>query len=1095
MEMGNKTISRFKANWSPSDCMSPWYISRACAETCSQKHAAYISYIKGIEVKVNRFTAGFQPEVRPDANPVVLYATLRDINLNVGLSHPERSVIHKQWLGTSTGSNASEAYSVVFAVSRFTIDRNGIGELVDHLRVVTLRTFKWDSLLVQWPSPWIGSSAFLAGDPNAHILVSNMSLDTVELSERLDMLEKLAPREKSVEKTVHGQSLLPPIISPVPRVSFGVSVGDVSLRLISPASEDSQEPFVLEARTDSIAGSMDSHFISRPDDCFGDIQRDYVGLDMDFRYGLSLNRSSVKVWFGPDAHLRGAHPQGFHAASYPNETVLQVDYVHINGTGNGQGEFIDEAGGIVTVDVSSIYTHCQCATDDISVELWQPDVIRSLSCIMGHLRGKPKPKTPRPSRRLLDRLPFGLSGSLSVGRFTLFATSPDLAPGDALNISRGLSCRMGVSVSYSAFRPIHCSRMGGVVARGHQRSQLQLPTEQILDAVLEPDDSSSTDNTRALIQLSLWQIVCRDAFATPFTADDPYGLDEDSVHHRSLEFLHIANIATNAVISGERPDGVPSPNTLDDLHVEVLIPKIKASMHLSQIYNALLAVHTLRQFVPPRPPSSPTLTRPPPTIRFQLDCHLEQMQLLWGFPLSSKLFMRISSLSCQIPHDRKLAVEWDHILVAVAMPITRDNKVYQEWEELVRLPRWRVALDPDATPLAIKAKGDSGRLRIPFDFVLADLILDINLTIKSVKHVLRTVAIGKFQDPPSPPAEDAKRVPNITIELGRLVVEAADDPIESRMGLIWRTGEDAARIRQEREDAFQAKVATIVLPKPASPSSSGRMTDTDFQFTSKHTVSIADARNRLNQVHSVSWKAAFQQSRSHQATREHNFTHSPVGDLRIHDDGDGDLILVNDIPPIPPLVRLTFDQLLLSITPPSFAYDAVSDFLHEAGKGLPRETTFSLLVPLHVHFTVSSLRLTFREYPLPLLHIPPSSKGSQPALDFDSDVVVAEEMGTQNSVEWVKCEIVKAHSGIHGAAQLVVQIPKTIMPVKSYARPVIRVMTDKVTDFSWGVSYQAATQDLMRVIDTLSHAPRDRSPAIGFWDKVRIMLGTTQYDS
>lgn len=1023
----------------------------------------------------------------PGAQPAVLYATLQDVGLAVALSHPDRSDIHKQYLGNSTGSTSpSEAYSVVLVADRFTIDRNGIGELMDHLRVVTLHTFKWDSLLVQWPSPWMGSPTFMSGDPNAQLLVSNISLARVEISERLDMLDKFAPKEKSVEKTVHGHSILPAILSPVPRVALGVHIGDVSLRLISPASEGNQDPFVLEARTDGIVGSMESHFISRPDDRFGNLERDYVGLDMEFRYTLTLDRTAAKVWFGPDAHLRGAHPQDFHAASYPNETVVRLDAVHIGGTGNGQGEFTDEAGGNVSVDVPSLYTQFQCGTDDISVELWQPEVIKALSCILSRVGGKPKSQTPKPSRRLLDQLPFGVAGSLSVGRFTLFMTSPDLAPEDSLNISRGLSCRMGISLSYSALRAVHCCRMGAVVARGHQRSQLLLPTEQVLDAILEPDSPSSSDNARALIQLSLWQIVLRDAFATPFAADDPYGLDEDSVHHRSLEFLHIGNLDVNAVVSGERPNGVSLPNSLDDLHVEVSIPKVRAKMHLSQVYSALLAIHTLRTLKPPGPSPPPSSPRPPSTIRFHVDLHLDQLQLLWVFPLSSKLYMRLSSLSCRVPHDRKLIAEWDHILVGAAVPVSRDLQESEEWEELIRLPRWRVELTPDVTPLAIKVIGDSGRLRIPFDFVLADLILDINLTIKSVKHLLRMVAMGEFQDPPPPPAEDAKRIPNITIELGRLIVEAADEPLESRLGLIWRAGFEAARVRQEREDGFEAKVATIVLPKPSSSPSSSRHADSDFQFSSKHTVSITDARNRLNQVHAVSWKATFHQSQQRQSGHERAHVQSPVGDLRIPEIEDANIVTINDVPPIPPLVRLSFDQLSLSISPPSFPYDAIPDFLHEAGQGLPRDTQYSLLVPLHVHFTVSSLRLGFREYPLPLLHIPPPSKDSQSALDFDSDIVVAEEMGTDQSVEWVPCEIVKAHSGIHGAAQLVVQIPKTIMPVKSYARPTIRVMTDRVTDFSWGVSYGAATQDLMRVIDTLSHAPRDPSPAIGFWDKVCI---------
>ncbi|KAI0719613.1 golgi-body localization protein domain-containing protein [Cerioporus squamosus] len=1023
------------------------------------KHIPYISYIKVIEVKVARVTASYQPDALPEGGPAVLNATLKDIALNAGLSRPGRSEIHQKWLGTGSGVSAdstADAYSVVFVAKQLALDRNGVGELMDHLRVATLKSLRWDSLISQWPSPWLRGTTFLAGDPNAQLLVSNLSLDTVEVTERLDMLERLARKERSpesVEKTVHGQPLLPPLLSPMPRVGFGVHIGDISLRLISPTSADDQEPFVLEAKTSGISGS-----------CYGNVERDYVGLDMDFRYGLVVNRTYANVWFGPDAHMR---------ASYPNETVIQVDSVHIGGAGCGLGEFADEAGGVVSIDVPSIYTNFQCVTDDISVELWQPDVIKALSCILARTTGKP-------SRRLLDQLPFGLVGCVSVGRFMIFMTSPDLAPEDTLNISRGLACRMGFSVSYSALRPIHCSRMSAVVARGDERSKLSLPAEQVLHA-----------SSRALVQVAIWDIVLRDALATPFAADDPYGVGDSSIHHRSLEFLHIENVDVHVAVSGERPNGLPLPNTMDDCLVEVSIPSVRAVMHLAQIYNALLAVHTVRSLLASRPPfSAPSMSRPPspPTLRLAIQCHLEHLQLLWGFPLSSKMFMRISSLSCHISDDRKIAVDWDHILAGVNVPVARDGTQREEWEELVRLPRWHVELSPDASPLAIRIKGDSGRLRIPFDFVLADLILDINLTIKSVKHLIRMVAAGTYSDPPPPPEEDAKRIPNIHIDLGRLVVEAADERLEAQLGLIWKTGFGAAKVRQEREEAFMAKVATITSPKPASSSASMGNTESDFQFSSKHTVSVMDARHRLDQVHGVAWRAALHQARIRQTGREETHLQAPVGSLRMPLYLDGDMVALNTIPPVPPLVRLTFNQLSLSITPPSFPYTAIPDFLHEAGQGLPRDTTFSLLVPMHIHFTVASLRLTFREYPLPLLHIPPDSKGLYAGLDFDSDVVVAEEMGTDKSVEWVPCEIVKADSGMHGASRLSVRIPKTIMPVKSYARPTIRVMTDGITDFSWGVSYGFATQELMRVIDTLSHAPRDSSPAIGFWDKLRLVF-------
>nr|VWO95170.1 Uncharacterized protein [Ganoderma boninense] len=1019
----------------------------------------------------------------------VLYATTEDVTLHAGLSNPVRCGIHKNWLGTNIAASvdcAPDSYSVVLEAKKIALDRNGIGELVDHLQIVVLNSFKWDSFVSQWPAPWVAPGpAFLAGDPNAHLLVSNVTLSSVELTERLDILEDYKRKESSIEKTVGHQPLLPPMLSPVPRVSFGIHVGVLSLRLISPTSQREQEPFVMEARTDDIVASLASNFAVRPDRRYGAADRDFAGLDMEFQYSLNMNRPYAKIWFGPDAHMRGVHPEDFRAPSYPSEPLVQVESVHLGGTGHGLGEFVDEASGIVSVDVSSIYTQCQLATDAISVELWQPEVIGSLAFILSRIASQSKPKPPKPSRRVLDQLPFGVDASLAIGRFIMFSTSPDLAPGDTLNISRGIASRTGISVTYSALQKSHCSRMSSIISRSHHRTALLLPKEQVLDVVHEQNKPGSHQVTRALIQVSFWDIVVRDAFATPFAADDPYGLDDQSVHHRSLEFLHIDNCDIHVVVSGQRPHGAPPPHSMDDCHVEVSIPKVRAKMDLCQIYHALLAVHTVQQLVPSRPGPPSVTPRAPSPLRLHLRFQLQQMQLLWRFPLSSKMFLRLSSLSCHIAPDRKISVAWDSILTGVNVLVYRDGQEKEEWEELARLPRWRVDLDPSVKPLSIRVKGDSGRLRIPFDFVFADLILDINLTVKSAKHLVRMVHTGKYEDPLPPPAEDAKHVPDIQIELGRLIVEAADDEHEARLGLIWKTGFSAAKLRREREEAFKAKVDTIISPKHSSTSS--LRNDSDFQFTSKHTVSITDARSRLDQVHGGAWKTALDQELSKQTQREELHWRNPMGSLHLSTTVD-DMVHINNVPPVPPLVRFSFNQLSLVIAPPSFPYSSIPDYLYEAGQGLPRDTQFSLLVPMHIRFTVSSLRLAFRSYPLPLLHIPPHSNGKIPALVFDTDLVVAEEMGTDSSVEWVPCEIVKEHSGLHGAAPISVNIPKTIMPVKTYARPTVLVKTDGITDFSWGVSFQPATQDLMRVIDMLSHAPRDSSPAIGFWDKLRLVF-------
>jgi hypothetical protein len=139
---------------------------------------------------------------------------------------------------------------------------------------------------------------------------------------------------------------------------------------------------------------------------------------------------------------------------------------------------------------------------------------------------------------------------------------------------------------------------------------------------------------------------------------------------------------------------------------------------------------------------------------------------------------------------------------------------------------------------------------------------------------------------------------------------------------------------------------------------------------------------------------------------------------------------------------------------------------------------------MHLNFSLNSSRACLRDYPIPLLDIPEHSKKDTSVWELDTDLVVAEEMGTPQSIDWIKCQVVGMHSDIHGAKPMWITVPKTIMPVKSYANPIIRVAAHDVTSFAWGVSYGAATQDLTRVLETLSSSPRDSSPHLGFWDKV-----------
>lgn len=200
--------------------------------------------------------------------------------------------------------------------------------------------------------------------------------------------------------------------------------------------------------------------------------------------------------------------------------------------------------------------------------------------------------------------------------------------------------------------------------------------------------------------------------------------------------------------------------------------------------------------------------------------------------------------------------------------------------------------------------------------------------------------------------------------------------------------------------------------------------------------------------------------------------------------GESNLILVAPIPDGPPLVRLVIDGFILQIDGPSFAMEKLPDFLFEIGSGQPRDSEYSLLVPLHLDLAVSAITVNLRDYPLPLFAVNGQPGTEATALTFRTDLVVAEQMGPPQSVEWRDCIIVEEDFGVRGARKFHFDVPKTIMPVKTYANPDVNATTRETTEICWGISYSYTVQDVMRIFETLSSAPRDPSPSVGFWDKV-----------
>jgi hypothetical protein len=289
-------------------------------------------------------------------------------------------------------------------------------------------------------------------------------------------------------------------------------------------------------------------------------------------------------------------------------------------------------------------------------------------------------------------------------------------------------------------------------------------------------------------------------------------------------------------------------------------------------------------------------------------------------------------------------------------------------------------------------------------------------------------------------------------------------------------------------DAFDAKAATILAAESEKNGQANQDEPDGYRFTSQHSVPIEEARQRLLIVHAKTWQEVHQQYHAKQIQWNRSFytPHKPrspnVSNM------ESTLIPVAPIPDGPPIIRLVIDGVNLHIGGPSFPMGNIPNFLFDIGAGQPRDSEYTLLIPLNIDLAVASLTVNLRDYPLPLFAVNGQPGTENTALTFRTDLVIAEQMGPVQSVEWCDCVIVEEDFGVRGASKFHFDVPKTIMPVKTYANPEVKATTRETTEICWGISYNYTLQDVMRVLETLSSAPRDPSPPIGVWDKVNRLL-------
>lgn len=437
---------------------------------------------------------------------------------------------------------------------------------------------------------------------------------------------------------------------------------------------------------------------------------------------------------------------------------------------------------------------------------------------------------------------------------------------------------------------------------------------------------------------------------------------------------------------------------------------------------------------------------------------------------------------------------------------------------------------------SIDVSADFIRLSVPHQLVIHTVFDNLTNVMKATEQLHHRFKTGTNQYVLKKRPEEPDKVPRISIRCKSLLFCLDDGPFDWKLGTIYRIGLVEQKQRLAREDAYHAKVKKLQESQHHRHSSrraqsahanSGRRKRSQNQDTKRRSssaeghpyrpfssrsegrgrrmrydpegactmtetahISIDQAWCKLQRHNAQSWKKRIDMAMKSQnlAIREIRSIFWGGGEVPDNTD-ETETILA--IPDRPALMSTLISDLHVLVDKPSFPLQEYPLYLNRVGKGMPYNMEYSLLIPMSLQIDMGEARVSLRDYPLPLLHVPAIRPGQSPRLpswSLKTDFVIAEEYRGPESIRHARVEIVPAEIMTNPTVSggFAIDVRRTVSPVKTYSDVDIAINTSAPTSITWGTSYQPAIQDMMMIIEGFTKPQVDPSDRTGFWDKIRL---------
>ncbi|KAG0661326.1 hypothetical protein C6P44_002776 [Monosporozyma unispora] len=519
----------------------------------------------------------------------------------------------------------------------------------------------------------------------------------------------------------------------------------------------------------------------------------------------------------------------------------------------------------------------------------------------------------------------------------------------------------------------------------------------------------------------------------------------------------------------------------------------------------------------------------------------ESFNQICSFPNGLKARFELFALFMNIKNLQDIEINGEYFRMCVESP-TRPSY----WERFVIINKFLIRTNINdlkaqrhmsyaeavEAPPAILLQNESWHFSVPYKFELHRLIDNFSTVIKTIKQMMYSFKTSKNNLVIFPIETKTSGIPKIKLKSDRYILSIMDDPFEAEMNMVFQIGlqEQRERLTKRREfDEASLKrlktLHTIDVKRSETVSeliNSKRLNEniikeiistkkdadeplikTPFNIDGKpndRKITLLEAINedteryydKLQQNYSTSWIRRVQSFRNKERkVFEKNFSFV-WGNINYDILPEGVAKKVKNFSMHPFLSNLIMEDIDVDLCRPSCEIEHIPDFIYNVGKGVPKDTKYSIMIPLNINAQFSEIRWHMRDYPLPFINVPPLTKNQSQekcSLQIQGDIVVAEDMIRSNhELRTVFVPLVPSIIVENTDEYYSLKVPRTVTSIKFFNDLKFMVNTKETTQVHIGSSYQPAIQQTMQCLENISKPPLDPSRKTGFWDKIRYLF-------